>query len=195
MCGGTIGKIKLKDLDAIVIRNAFLFVIPHPYGIGALARTGIRIDRHSDSGRLVLRNAEPLPIDIAPDAVMLRAEWIYDVYEQRPNYLMLIRDAATLAFSSRQYRGITYVKEVAENLDAVTRLPGGVYNFGSETTLSMYEITKRFLALIGKNTPLDDAPPRHNLWMNCDKATRRGVIFSSVENALVRCAADYGWIT
>ena len=47
-------------------------------------------------------------------------------------------------FSSRQYRGITYVKEVAEKMEKVMQLPGGIYNFGSETTKSMYEITKEF---------------------------------------------------
>ena len=41
-------------------------------------------------------------------------------------------------------------KEVAENIENVISLPGGAYNFGSETTKSMYEITKDFLKLIGK---------------------------------------------
>ena len=72
------------------------------------------------------------------------------------------------------------------------RLPGGAYNFGSETTKSMYEITKDFLALIGKDIRVEDAPSRNNLWVNCDKARQYGVIFSSVEDALKKCAIDYG---
>ena len=130
-------------------------------------------------------------LDIAPDAVMLRAEWMYGYYEKKPNYLMNILNAETsVAFSSRQYRGITYVKEVAQNIDAVIGLPGGVYNFGSETQKSMYEITADFLKRIGKDIALSDAPPRHNLWMNCEKARRHGVIFKSVEDALLACAKD-----
>lgn len=97
----------------------------------------------------------------------------------------------SLAFSSRQYRGITYVKEVAENIENVIRLPGGAYNFGSETTKSMYEITREFLDAIGKDIKLEDAPPRHNLWMNCEKARKFGVTFSSVEQGLLRCAEDH----
>lgn len=134
-------------------------------------------------------------LDIAPDAVMLRAQWMYDYYLKKSNYFMNILDAKeSVCFSSRQYRGITYVKEVAENMEKVIRLPGGVYNFGSETTKSMYEITREFLALIGKNVALEDAPPRHNLWTNCEKARKYGVTFRSVEDGLKACAKDYGFL-
>lgn len=132
-------------------------------------------------------------LDIAPDTVMLRAEWMYDYYLRKTNYFMNIINAKdSVCFSSHQYRGITYVKEVAQNMETVIKLPGGVYNFGSETAKSMYKITEAFLALIGKNIRLEDAPPRHNLWMNCDKARKLGVAFQSVENGLKNCAEDYG---
>ncbi len=134
-------------------------------------------------------------LDIAPDAVMLRAEWMYDNYSKRSNYFMNILNAKdSVAFSSRQFRGITYLREVAENMDSVIRLPGGAYNFGSETTRSMYDITEEFLALIGKNIKLEDAPARQNLWMNCQKARKYGVDFSLVEDGLKKCAKDYGLI-
>ena len=103
----------------------------------------------------------------------------------------IINAKEAVCFSSRQYRGITYVKEVAENMEKVMQLPGGVYNFGSETTKSMYEITEEFLAFLGKNIKLEDAPPRHNLWMNCQKAKKLGVEFQSVEDGLKECAKDY----
>ena len=134
-------------------------------------------------------------LDIAPDAVMLRAEWMYDYYLKKSNYFMnILRAEESVSFSSRQFRGITYVKEVAENVENVIRLPGGAYNFGSETTKSMYDITIEFLAAIGKAVKVEDAPPRHNLWMNCEKARRLGVDFLSVENGLKACAGDYGLI-
>lgn len=134
-------------------------------------------------------------LEIAPDAVMLRAEWMYDYYLKKGNYFMNILNATQpLAFSSQQYRGLTYVKEVAENVQNLLRLPGGAYNFGSETVKSMYDITKDFLTLIGRDIPLADAPPRHNLWMNCDKAKKYGVNFSTVEDGLKRCAQDYNLV-
>ena len=131
-------------------------------------------------------------LDIDPDAVMLRAEWMYDYYEKKSNYFMnILRAKDTVSFSSRQYRGVTYVKEVALNMEKVMELPGGAYNFGSETTKSMYEITREFLNLLGKDVKLEDAPPRQNLWMNCEKARRLGVDFLTVDEGLKACAKDY----
>ena len=134
-------------------------------------------------------------LDIDPDAVMLRAEWMYDNYAKRSNYFMNILNAKdSVAFSSKQFRGITYLREVAENMVNVIRLPGGAYNFGSETKRSMYDITAEFLALIGKNIKLEDAPARQNLWMDCSKARKYGVDFSLVEDGLKKCAKDHGLI-
>ena len=134
-------------------------------------------------------------LDIDPNAVMLRAEWMYDYYTKKSNYFMGILNATgSIQYSSQQYRGITYVKEVCENMENVISLPGGAYNFGSETTKSMYEITKEFLTYIGKDIILEDAPSRQNLWMNCDKARKYGVNFSSVEKGLEQCAQDYDFL-
>ncbi|MDE7341571.1 MAG: sugar nucleotide-binding protein [Lachnospiraceae bacterium] len=131
-------------------------------------------------------------LDITPDAVMLRAEWMYDYYLKKSNYFMNIINAKeSVCFSSHQYRGITYVKEVAENMEKVIHLPGGIYNFGSETTKSMYDITREFLDIIGKDIKIEDALPRHNLWMNCEKARKHGVEFSSAGDGLKKCAEDY----
>lgn len=134
-------------------------------------------------------------LDIVPEAVMLRAEWMYDHYLKKSNYFMNLRNAeGPVCASSRQYRGVTYVKEVARNIEKVAHLPGGAYNFGSETTKSMFEITRDFLVLIGKDLPVEDIPPRHNLWMNCEKARTFGVEFPSVEEGLKQCARDHGLI-
>ena len=131
-------------------------------------------------------------LDFKSEAVMLRAEWMYDYYTKKPNYLTNILNAKeSVSFSSCQYRGITYVKEVAENMENVSCLPGGVYNFGSETAKSMYEITKEFLEILGKDIKVEDTLARYNLWMNCEKAGKYGVKFSSVEDGLKKCAEDY----
>lgn len=134
-------------------------------------------------------------LDIDPEAVMLRAEWMYDYYLKKSNYFMnIINSNEPIYASATQYRGLTYVKEVAENMDKVITLPGGAYNFGSETTKSMYEITKDYLALLGKDQRVIDCPSSQNLWMNCKKARKYGVEFSSVEDGLKKCAKDYNLI-
>lgn len=134
-------------------------------------------------------------LDINPDAVMLRAEWMYDYYSKKPNYFTnVLNTKDSIAFSPQQYRGITYVKEVAENIEKAITLAGGTYNFGSETTKSIYDITKDFLSIIGKNITLNEAPPRHNLWVNCDKAKSCGIVFSSAQDGLSKCTKDYNLI-
>ena len=131
-------------------------------------------------------------LELVPSAVMLRAEWMYDYVSPKPNYFLNVLHASQqVSFSSRQFRGITYLKEVVENMDHVMALPGGVYNFGSETNQSMYEITEQFLQLLGKDVQLQDALPRHNLWMNCEKARKYGVEFSDASDGLKRCLNDY----
>lgn len=131
-------------------------------------------------------------LDINPDAVMLRAEWMYDYYLKKSNYFMNIINAEEkVSFSSGQFRGISYLKEAVENMERVIALPGGSYNFGSETTKSMFDITKEFIDLLGKKVKLEDMPARHNLWMNCEKAKRYSVTFSSVLDGLRKCAEDY----
>ena len=131
-------------------------------------------------------------LELVPSAVMLRAEWMYDYVSPKPNYFLNVLHASQqVSFSSRQFRGITYLKEVVENMDHVMTLPGGAYNFGSETNQSMYEITEQFLQLLGKDVQLQDALPRHNLWMNCEKARKYGIEFSEVSDGLKRCLNDY----
>lgn len=134
-------------------------------------------------------------LDIAPSAVILRAQWIYDYSLSRPNYLMnLLHAQEGLSFSPQQFRGLCYRKEIAEAMPQVLSLPGGVYNFGSETTQSIYAITREILDFLGKDVPLVPGPPRHNLWMDCQKAQRQGIQFSPVAEGLKRCLRDHGLV-
>ncbi len=131
-------------------------------------------------------------LDINPDAVMLRAEWMYDFISNKSNYFLNILNACdSVSVSSNQYRGVTYVKEVAENIKKACLLPGGAYNFGSETKKSILEITEEFLTYMGKKIKIQKTGKSHNLWMNCQKARAFGVDFSTVEDGLKKCLDDY----
>ena len=139
-------------------------------------------------------------LDIAPDAVLLRATWMYDMplygAKNRGNFLVNMLEAAArggeVSFSSGQYRGITYAREVAGYMAAACQLPGGVYNFGSENPLSAYDTARYLRDALQLNVRLTDVPPRHNLWMNCDKLRQAGIAFSSTVEGLERCLQDYG---
>ena len=62
----------------------------------------------------------------------------------------------------------------------------------SETTQSMYEITKEFLQITGSRQQVQEGSLVHNLWMDCSKAAQYGIVFSDVMGGLRRCLADYG---
>ena len=130
-------------------------------------------------------------LDVKPDAVMLRAEWMYDYPTKWSNYLrMLLNEKQVLTFG-KQYRGITYLREVAENMPKIFMLPGGVYNFGSETKQTMYDITCEMLHFLKSDRKPEEVPPAHNLWMDCTKAKERGILFSDAKEGLKRCLKDY----
>ena len=122
---------------------------------------------------------------------MLRAEWMYDYISTKPNYFFGVLNAKQPLTFGKQYRGITYLREVCENMEQVIKLPGGIYNFGSETSQSMYEITEKFLRFTGSAQQVKEVPPAHNLWMDCSKAKKYGVVFSDVMDGLKKCLRDY----
>lgn len=134
-------------------------------------------------------------LDLQPDAVMLRAEWMYDYKGTRANYILQMRRSMEagqdVAFSSKQYRGITYLREVAESMAAVIKLPGGAYNYGSETKQSMFDVTREFLEYVGANIQVLEGAEKGNLWMDCSKARSGGVEFSDISVALKKCWDDF----
>ena len=131
-----------------------------------------------------------------PDTVLLRATWMYDlpVYgvPNRGNFLTAMLRSAELSFSSTQHRAVTYVREVAGRILDAARLPGGVYNYGSENSLTMLETACWLRDRLGLRIDLRDAGPRHALWMDCAKAKRGGVCFPDTVGGLERCIEDYG---
>lgn len=144
--------------------------------------------------------AEQRVLDISPDAVMLRATWMYDMpmfgHANRGNFLMNMFNAVLhgkeLRFSSLEYRGITYVRQVVELFDRMFDLQGGVYNYGSENDLSMLETAKALLDELNLDYNVQDMERRrHNLWMDCSKIKRHDVCFDTTTDGFKRCVSDY----
>ncbi len=145
--------------------------------------------------------AEQRVLDVHPGAVLLRATWMYDLplhgYPNRGNFLVNTLDAVLrgrpILVPGRQHRGITYVRQVTELLERVFRLPGGVYNYGSENALTMEETAWSLLnALDVCGEIRDTGAQRHDLWMDCRKATSQGVCFDTTAQGFARCVKDYG---
>ncbi len=91
--------------------------------------------------------AEEEALKLCSDTVALRATWMYDSQREgmptHSNFVLNIKKAIAegtpLRFATREYRGITWIDEVVQNLPHTFALPGGVYNFGAENTLNTYE--------------------------------------------------------
>ena len=134
-------------------------------------------------------------LDANPNAVLLRATWMYDMplygAANRGNFLVNMLRARELAFSATQRRGVTYVREVARLMPKAVGLPGGVYNFGSENPLTMLETARWLADALNLDIRLTDAGPRHPLWMDCAKARSHGIDFPDTVSGLRQCIEDY----
>lgn len=105
--------------------------------------------------------AERLITEVDEAAVLLRATWMYDAelegMRTHPNFVVNIanalRTATPLHFATREYRGITNIREVVEILPHCFNIPGGVYNFGAENPLNTYDTALAYAHLLQKQTP------------------------------------------
>lgn len=91
--------------------------------------------------------AEQRALELCPTAVALRATWMYDSEREgmpvHANFVLniarAIKERTPLVLPVREYRGITWVRDVVEFLPATFTLPGGVYNYGAECSMDTYE--------------------------------------------------------
>jgi len=138
-------------------------------------------------------------LELLPDAAALRLSWMYDLPNlqmgTKENFLTRILNAAAqdkeISFSNAEYRGITYVKEVVENLEKMFEVPGGVYNFGSyakETTYILAAKVFQMLGAVDKTKLLHQLPhafPR-NLSMDQTLLNQHQIYFSDNESGIQR---------
>ena len=139
-------------------------------------------------------------LELCPDAVLLRASWMYDL----PGYglpirgnlpLNLLRAAQrgeSVRFSVRDFRGITYVRQAVALLESTLTLPGGVYNFGSENAENMVLTARQFAETLGITVDIQEADWVRNLAMDCSKLRAQGIVFDTTQTGLTRCLRDYG---
>ena len=91
--------------------------------------------------------AELRALELCPTAVALRATWMYDIERAgmpvHANFVLnitrAIKERTPLVLPVREYRGITWVRDVVEFLPVTFALPGGVYNYGAGNTMNTYE--------------------------------------------------------
>ncbi|HJB68015.1 MAG TPA: sugar nucleotide-binding protein [Candidatus Fournierella excrementigallinarum] len=144
------------------------------------------------------RQAEERVLDQLDSAVLLRATWLYDlpggglpIRGNLPlNLLAAAKEGRRLAFSAGDLRGVTWARQAVENLLPALEWPGGVYNFGCESSGDMYATALEFCRLLGLNEP----PVEKACWQRClamdgGKARRLGADFGGTAEGFARCLA------
>ena len=139
-------------------------------------------------------------LELCPDAVLLRASWMYDLpgYELpiRGNLpLNLLRAAlhgTSVTFSANDCRGVTYVRQVIANLALALSLPGGVYNFGSSNTENMVHTAQQFAQELDIAVQIEAADWPRNLVMDGKKLEKAGIRFDTTQQGIRHCLRDYG---
>lgn len=147
------------------------------------------------------RLAEQRCLEILPETVCLRLSWMYSTESlpgEHGHFLTTLSAALAdekrpLTWPVHDYRGITDVDAVIQNLPAAWNLPGGVYNFGSENNSSTYETVKQLLTQLGMTaalarlTPNEDAfaeNPR-NISMDLSRLHAAGITFPTTLEGLL----------
>lgn len=144
--------------------------------------------------------AEQRVLELCPDSVHLRASWMYDL----PGYGLPIRgnlplnllraalNGETVRFSRNDFRGVTYVRQVIENLEPAMDLPGGVYNFGSGNAEDMVCTTRQFAKALDITVKITEESWERNLVMDAAKLERSGIRFAATQQGIRCCLQDYG---
>lgn len=135
-----------------------------------------------------------------PDAVALRLPWMYDLPGGRLpirgnlplNLLRAALKGEALRFSRNDHRGVTYVRQVIENLEPAMALPGGVYNFGSGNAENMVCTARQFAETLGIAVQIEEESWGRNLVMDTTKLERFGIRFDTTHQGIQRCFKDYG---
>ena len=139
--------------------------------------------------------AEQRALELLPDAVFLRVPWMYDfpgndlpIRGNLPlNLLRAAQDGTPVQFSQNDWRGVSFVREVIENLRSALALPGGVYNFGSGNDANMAETAKQFAERMGITVKLEPADWHRDLLMDGSKAAAQGIRFRSTLDGFAEC--------
>lgn len=137
------------------------------------------------------REAERRVLAQLPEAVCLRLSWMYDVPQpERPSFLAQLAQSPEMTLSNREHRGITWVYEIVEQLPAIGRLPGGIYNAGSPNALTTYETGQRVREAMGRGAQLVAGDWPRNLAMDISKIQQFGIQFSDTTERLLQFALE-----
>ena len=146
--------------------------------------------------------AEQRCLEILPDTICLRLSWMYSTVSfpgEHGQFLTTLKAALAdsekpLTWPIHDRRGLTDVETVIKNLPAALKLPGGVWNFGSENQTSTYDTVKELLSQLGMTATLERLIPNaaafadnpRDISMDLTRLNAAGIDFPATLDGLIR---------
>jgi dTDP-4-dehydrorhamnose reductase len=135
----------------------------------------------------------------------LRLSWMFDLPREGLktnsnllwNLLQADAQGRVLRFAVHEYRGVSYVKDVVERLEAVFSIPGGIYNFGCRNDLPTPQLAAYAAKAMGcaPGTVQEDterfADAPRNLVMSDARLAEQGIRFPSSQESIARCLSEF----
>ncbi|WP_392486229.1 SDR family oxidoreductase [Haloimpatiens sp. FM7315] len=146
--------------------------------------------------------------DIIDEVWILRLTWLFGFPEKNakvnPNIIMNVLNATLknkkTKFPLNEYRGMTYVYDLIQNIEKIFNIPYGIYNTGSENNLSTYETSCVVLKELGLNHRINEIIEKdeekfkeipRDLRINNEKLRDLNIIFMSTEEGIKKCIEDF----
>ncbi|HAM31503.1 MAG TPA: dTDP-4-dehydrorhamnose reductase [Erysipelotrichaceae bacterium] len=148
---------------------------------------------------------------LCPDAVILRYSWMMGLsmpgIKASPNIVAnvmnaILRQSPTL-FTVNEKRCMTYARHLAEQFEAITKLPAGVYHVASHNNKSTYESAKFVAEAIGATPEAIEkyilpnyeryADRFRDYRLDAGKLSEYGITFGTFDEDVLQILSDFGW--
>ncbi|WP_250860089.1 SDR family oxidoreductase [Oceanirhabdus seepicola] len=148
---------------------------------------------------------------ILAEVWILRLTWLFGMPERNLkvnsnilfNTIKHILSGEEFKEPVNEYRGMTYVYEIVENIQKLFSIPYGIYNTGSENDLSRYNVVEGILKALGrddlkvnkfnKDVERFKKKPR-DLRISNLKLREQGIQFSTTEEGILKAIKEYSLI-
>lgn len=147
------------------------------------------------------REAELRALEACPDTVCLRASWMYDLPVEGTKTSLGLPGAIVHAalkgehfgMNPKEGRGVTWAALLVRQMDAIAKLPGGIYNAGAENSRNSFETGLAFARLLGvsEDVVIQADYPARDLSMNCQKLRAQGVELGQTIEGFENCLKAY----
>lgn len=154
--------------------------------------------------------AETKIMEITKDYWILRLTWLFGFPERNKrinasilwNTLRALLEDKVYKVPVYEYRGMTYVYELIENIPRILDIPYGIYHAGSENNETTYNIVKIIMEEMGLSDRMKQVIQKdeekfkeqaRDLRITNRKLKDHGIFFKETKDALCQCINDFNF--